>query len=198
MGKIFYLMGKSSTGKDTIYSRLMEDEALRLCPVVMYTTRPIRAGEKEGVAYHFTDEAGLNAIRESGRLIELRAYDTCMGVWYYFTADDGQINLEENDYLIIGTLESYNKSKVYFGTEHLVPIYVELEDGERLQRALDRERLQEPPKYDELCRRFLADSEDFAEEKIKEAGIDRRFENNDLETCLQEIRAYVNSQTKRG
>lgn len=191
MGKIFYLMGKSCSGKDTLYRRLMEDKTLQLKPVVMYTTRPIRAGEKNGREYHFTDEKGLEQIQKSGRLIELRSYHTCLGIWHYFTADDGQINLEKNDYLIIGTLESYNKSRLYFGAEKMIPLYVELEDNIRLQRALDREQLQAQPKYDEMCRRFLADSEDFSEEKIRSSGIERRFNNNNLETCLQEIRTYI-------
>ena len=73
----------------------------------------------------------------------------------------------------------------------MLPIMVELEDGTRLQRALDRERGQECPKYEEMCRRFLADSEDFSEEKIAEAGIDRRFQNDDLHRCLDEIRLYL-------
>ena len=30
MGKIFYIMGKSSSGKDTIYNRLRTDETLEL------------------------------------------------------------------------------------------------------------------------------------------------------------------------
>ena len=39
----------------------------------------------------------------------------------------------------------------------------------------------------ELCRRFLADEADFSEEKLSEAGIVKRFQNDDLERCLQEI-----------
>lgn len=191
MGTIFYLMGKSSSGKDTIYKRLMENKELGLRPVVMYTTRPIRAGEQDGLTYHFTDEAGLAGIRESGKLVEERAYDTCLGIWYYFTADDGQIQLEQHDYLLIGTLESYHRSRAYFGAEHLVPLFVDLDDGLRLQRALDRERQQDTPQYEEMCRRFLADSGDFSEEKIAEAGIRRRFINENLDTCLAEIENYI-------
>lgn len=48
MGKIFYIMGKSSSGKDTIYSRLLEDSQLGLSRIVLYTTRPMREGEQEG------------------------------------------------------------------------------------------------------------------------------------------------------
>ena len=49
MGKIFYVMGKSSSGKDTIFRELMKDETLGLQEIVHYTPRPSRAGEKDGV-----------------------------------------------------------------------------------------------------------------------------------------------------
>ena len=90
--------------------------------------------------------------------------NTVHGIWKYFTVDDGQIDLEQGDYLLIGTLETYEKIREYYGAEHLVPIYIEVEDGERLARALERERRQAVPKYKEMCRRFLADEEDFCEE----------------------------------
>ena len=48
MGKIFCGMGKSASGKDTIYRRLMEAPGLGLERIVLYTTRPIREGEAEG------------------------------------------------------------------------------------------------------------------------------------------------------
>lgn len=94
-------------------------------------------------------------------MIEHRAYHTCHGLWRYFTVDDGQIDLDTKDYICIGTLESYESTKAYFGQDRLLPVLIELDDGARLQRALDRERKQEQPKYEEMCRRFLADSEDF-------------------------------------
>lgn len=92
---------------------------------------------------------------------------------------------------MIGTLESYEKLCGYFGQKRIVPIYVEVEDGERLSRALMRERLQEEPKYAEMCRRFLADTIDFSEVNLKRCGIDRRFQNVVLEECIQEIMLYI-------
>ena len=80
----------------------------------------------------------------------------------------------------------------YFGRDKLLPVYVEVEDGLRLKRALDREMQQNEPKYAEMCRRFLADQEDFSEEHIKAAGIERRFSNEDIEECLNEIEDYLN------
>lgn len=75
----------------------------------------------------------------------------------------------------------------------MIPVYIEVEDGERLQRALLREREQEKPKYEEMCRRFLADQEDFSEENIRKAGIKLRFANENLELCVENIIKYINS-----
>ena len=191
MGKLFYVIGKSATGKDTIFRELLEKADLGLKPLVLYTTRPMRAGEEQGVQYHFTDEAGLRKLETVGRVIELRSYDTVYGVWKYFTADTEATDLAQQDYLGIGVLESYLALRDYYGAERVVPLYIDVEDGERLQRALDRERAQQEPKYAELCRRFLADSEDFAEEKIAEAGIEKRFRNRDLKESIEEISEYI-------
>lgn len=195
MGKIFYIMGKSASGKDRIYSLLLGREELELKKMVLYTTRPIRAGEENGREYYFTDEEQLEKFRISGKLIESRSYDTVHGVWTYFTADDGQIRSDGADYLGIGTLESYQKMKEYYGADRVCPIYIQVEDGERLQRALLREKQQKNPKYAEMCRRFLADQEDFSEEKIGESGIAIRFENDDLDKCVEKIIKYIKSMT---
>lgn len=186
MGKIFYLMGKSASGKDTIYKELVK-RMPELKTVRLYTTRPIRDGETNGVEYFFVDEAFLARCRAEGRLIECRTYDTVFGPWSYFTVDDGQVNLAEGNYLMIGTLESYEKTRQYYGAGAIVPLYIYVEDGLRLERALSREREQEPPKYEELCRRFLADARDFSPENLEHAGITRQYENVDLEECLGEI-----------
>ena len=190
MGKIYYVMGKSSSGKDTIYKKLMEAHP-RFRTIVPYTTRPIREGERDGVEYFFVDGERLREMQEAGQVIEVRSYDTKCGVWTYFTADDGQISLETHDYLVIGTLVSYQALREYFGEEKMAPVYIEVEDGLRLARAVERERRQAEPKYAELCRRFLADAEDFSEENLARAGISRRFVNNDLDECLSEIEAYI-------
>lgn len=185
-------MGKSASGKDHIYRNLCEDRELSLHPLVSYTTRPMREGEVDGREYYFTDTAHLEKFRQEGRVIEERRYPTVFGDWHYFTADDGQIALSKADYIAIGTLESYRKIKDYFGREKVCPIYIEVEDGLRLMRAIKREQKQKEPAYTEICRRFLADAEDFSEEKLQQAGIAHRFLNNEaLEECAAEIRRYL-------
>ena len=191
MGKIFYIMGKSSSGKDTIYRRLLEDKELELRNIILYTTRPMRHGEQPGREYYFVKEETFREYEKLGKIIEARTYQTVYGPWIYFTADDGQIELEKKNYLGIGTLESYIHMKEYFGEENLCPLYIEVEDGERLKRAIRREELQPEPKYAEMCRRFLADEEDFSEENLKKAGIVKRFRNIDLESCVNELKNCI-------
>ncbi len=190
MGRIFYLMGKSASGKDTIYKRLLAE-----CPdlrrIILYTTRPMRAGESEGVEYHFVTAEALADFAARGKVIEQRTYQTVAGPWSYATVDDGQVALEENNYLVIGTLESYEKLRQYFGAEHVVPLYVAVEDGLRLSRALERERGQQKPNYAELCRRFLADEADFSEENLARCGIETAFANDSLEDCVAKMKEKI-------
>jgi len=185
-------MGKSSTGKDTIYKRLLQREDLKLKKVVPYTTRPIREKEVEGVEYHFVSERKRRALEAEGKIIEGRSYETIYGRWDYFTVDDGQIDLTTGDYLIIGTLEAYGMLKDYYKNSEIVPIYIEVEDGVRLERALHREQKQVQPKYEEMCRRFLADCRDFSPERLKQYGIEKSFDNSeDIEETVEAIATYI-------
>ena len=193
MGNIFYLMGKSSSGKDSLFKKIKE-RIPELKNIILYTTRPIREGEQNGVEYHFVDENKLQELEKRGCVIEQRAYQTKHGIWKYFTADDGQVDLSKYSYLVIGTLVSYQEMCKYFGKENMIPLYVEVEDGLRLSRALERERQQAAPKYAEMCRRFLADSEDFSEKNLQDAGITKRFQNLDFQKCVSEICDYIGIQ----
>lgn len=191
MGKIFYLMGKSSSGKDTLYKLLMAEKELALQPIVQYTTRPIRQGEVEGTEYYFVTQDELSRLEAEGKVIESRSYDTCYGIWTYATICDDNIDLTAHHYMMIGTLESFKKVQEYFGRENVIPIMIECDDGIRLQRALDREKSQDEPKYEEMCRRYLADSADFSPKRQREAGIDKVFQNEELEQCCTKIKAYI-------
>lgn len=189
MGKIFCLMGKSSTGKDTIFS-ILKNGTTTLRPIVLYTTRPMRNNEENGREYYFINEERLVEYQECNKVIEQRVYQTVNGPWYYATIDDGQFELEDN-YIMIVTLEAYINLVRYFGEEKVIPIYVQVEDGKRLERAIQRERQQDTPNYEELCRRFLADSRDFSNENLQKANINKCYDNNDLDECVKEIEREI-------
>lgn len=192
LGKIFCLMGKSNSGKDTIFKELLKDHNLKLQPLIPYTTRPIRKNESEGLEYHFIDEQILHRYRKDGKIIERRDYNTFNGIWSYCTIDDGQIILDEgNFYLLIATLEAFQSLRKFFGERKVIPLYIDVADEIRLERALYREKQQANPNYEELCRRFLADSRDFSIEKLKACGIGTHFVNNSLEKCIRSIKEYI-------
>lgn len=185
---IYYIFGKSASGKDTIFKRLqgMHPEWKTVIP---YTTRPIREGEIEGVEYHFVDRACIDAYEKSGKIIEKRVYQTEYGPWIYATVDDGQIVTSGNeaDYLMIGVLSSYLSIRAYYGKDKVKPIYIEVPDEIRLERARQREARENNPRVDEMMRRFAADQKDFSEDKLAAAEITKRYINIDLEACIDEI-----------
>lgn len=203
MKRIFYIIGKSSTGKDTILSALLQDPALQLTEIVQYTTRPIRDGEEEGREYHFITMEESLRLRDAGKIVEERVYETVHGPWKYMFVDDGQIEKAKGDLAAVGTVESYCRVRDYFGKDRVLPIYIYVETGERLQRALNRERTHENPKYAEMCRRFLADEQDFSDEKLREAGLLddagrllNGFENISLPETIREVKEFVAGSRK--
>ena len=187
MGRIYYLLGKSATGKDTLYKEILKRRP-KLRTVTMYTTRPIREGETDGVEYFFTGREELERQLASGKVIESRTYQTIAGPWTYYTVDDGQFNVADDEScLMIGTLESYEKMCTYFEAGKMGPVYIEVPDGIRLLRAVKREENQKKPNYREVCRRYLADEKDFSEENLERLGITKRYQNTDMEICVEEI-----------
>ena len=187
MGRIYYLLGKSATGKDTLYKEILKRRP-KLRTVTMYTTRPIREGETDGVEYFFTGREELERQLASGKVIESRTYQTIAGPWTYYTVDDGQFDVADDEScLMIGTLESYEKMCTYFESGKMVPVYIEVPDGIRLLRAVKREENQKRPNYREVCRRYLADEKDFSEENLERLGVTKRYQNTDMEICVEEI-----------
>ena len=191
---LIYIMGKSSSGKDTIYRILKEK--LNVSTYVMYTTRPIRENEINGVNYYFISQDEMSQYLIGGKrdkLIEERTYQTVHVPWTYSTILDKQFETTK-DILMLGTLESYIQVKKRFEKNDnisILPVYIEVPDNIRLKRAIEREELEKEPKYEEVCRRFLADSKDFSEKNLEKAEIKKRFKNIELSACVNQIEEYI-------
>ena len=136
-----------------------------LKPITLLTTRPPRQGEVNGREYYFISQNQMDDLDRNNKLVERRDYETIAGIWSYATGAN-EFNLEQFSYLVAGTWVMYQKYLNYFGPEVLVPCYFELDDGTRLERALRREKETETRNYLEMCRRYLADAQDFTQEKI--------------------------------
>jgi len=193
MANLFYIMGKSSTGKDTIYKRIKQEIDIK--EYVLYTTRPMRDGEKEGVDYYYVSNEQMQNLKMQGKVIESRTYQTVKGPWTYATIADKQLE-QRGDILTIGTLESYRMMREYFKTREdieLLPIYIKIDEQERRKRAIKREETQKEPNYAEVERRLNADNIDFSEENLELCGITQKetFENYDLDKCVKEILEYM-------
>lgn len=186
-GEIFCLMGKSASGKDTVYKELLKVAHIK--PVVSYTTRPMRDGEVDGKEYFFITEKQL--IEMQDKLIEKRDYYTTKGHWVYATVDDGQFD-KSSDMLLITAPDQFKAIQKYFGKDRVKQIYVTIDDGVRLQRSLCREMAQTNPNYSEMCRRFLADEQDF-----KNVDKTMSFENDDLYKCIANIISKTNIKLKK-
>lgn len=193
MGKIFYVMGKSATGKDTIFNKIIEtmdnESDINLKKIPIYTTRPPRIGEIEGIHYHFVDDQKCEKLLDEGKVIELRTYNRIQDTVKYFTVKDENINIATGNYIGLGTIDSFLQIKKYFNGKNVVPIYIEVEDEQRILRAIKRESEQnnKNKNFQEVCRRYIADENDFNIDKIKDAQISKSYINDDIVRCVDEI-----------
>ena len=68
-GKLFVITAPSGAGKTSLIDAVMRDDpSLKIS--VSYTTRKPRPGEKDGVDYHFVDDAAFLKMRERGEFLE--------------------------------------------------------------------------------------------------------------------------------
>ena len=192
--KIIYIMGKSGSGKNTVYNELIKKlNSDKFKPIIMNTTRPMREGEVNGVDYNFTTAKEYLDYKDTDSILEERIYETIKGKWVYFTLKNS-INLAHCNYIGIGTLQSYKSLVKCYSKENVIPIYIQVpDDGDRLLRSIIRERENERPNYSEVCRRFIADENDFSNEKL--FYIDPyRVINRDVESCVSKILDLIDQE----
>jgi guanylate kinase len=194
MGKIVCIIGKSAVGKDRIYKELKEIFKDKLKTIIPYTTRPQRENEIDGFTYNFIDNEKMCELERDEKIIEKRLYKTIEGLWTYATIDDGTIDLENNSYIYIATIESLYSMRRKFGYNNIIPIYIECDDCVRIQRAIDREHSSHA--YSEMCRRWLQDEQDFSDEIIKDANVNIFYNNidNDINALIVGIFRLITSQ----
>ena len=191
MSRIFCIVGKSSSGKDTLYRGILA-QSPELIPVVPYTTRPRRVTERDGVDYWFVTDAQLEQLEREGRVIEKRCYQTIQGPWNYFTVRFEPD--ERRDRIMITTLEGAKALMAHYGADAVHVVYLQADDKTLLLRYIERETLQEKPDFAEVCRRFLTDRADFAEEKLSVfPNLYRIDANQSPEACLKSWERIYNT-----
>ncbi len=198
MKNVYYIIGKSGTGKNTIYEQLREKYP-QFTPMVQYTTRPKREGEEEGKEYHFVSKSGFAFLVHAGTTITSRSYNTKQGIWRYATVDPEKFTNAtlEDSCIAIGSLSFFKEVRDYYGADKVIPIYLEVEENLRFERLVAREQSQKNCDYRELCRRYESDCMAFTEKRLKQAGISRVFKNTELSKCVEEICQMIDEIEKK-
>ena len=182
MRKIFAIMGKASTGKDTLTKML--SEMLELPIALSFTTRPKRVGEKQGVEYNFISDSDFWDLHGCDLLAEYTSYEVASGeTWYYGLTKE---ELEKAEYvLVIVNPEGFRQLTEIYG-DKVCSILIDAPADVRIKRYLDRDIVTEE-KAEECCRRFLADNKDF-----KDISTNHHITNvGDLKSVYKKLESMV-------
>lgn len=201
MKYIFILIGESGSGKDTIYNILLdkfnESYDLDLVPIVRYTTRDIRPGEVNHKTYHFITK---NDIEDLTKIIQQTKYNE----WDYITTEDcidlnktpiTTASLDDCREIMFYYNEWYNNTPAVVNSikekVKVQPIYIQTSDKNKLLRSITRV----DDHYEEICRRFLSDKEQYNDFSLKDIGITgvTTFSNDfeDPIVCATQVAMYI-------
>ena len=151
-GHLVVISGPSGVGKSTVIAEVMHQRD-NLVFSVSYTTRAPRAGEEDGVNYHFVDKAAVERMIRDGELLEYTQYAGN----YYGTA-----------------LADIQK----FASQGLdVLLDIEVEGASNVKRKVDNAVLifVAPPSFEELSRRLhgrRTENEEVVRARLEKAQVE--------------------------
>lgn len=177
--KILAIYGMSAAGKDTFLNHLSNNFDLN--KILLTTSRPPREKEIDGVDYLFKKKKDI--LRDDNFLWPID-YNN----WIYAIAKESI----KNDKINVGIFNLYWMKKLFEDNdEHFdsMAIEVSASDKDRLMRSLRREK---NPNCDEICRRFLADKQDFNDVEFNCAKKEyiEKHPNKIYELPLQRLNFY--------
>jgi guanylate kinase len=180
----FVVSAPSGTGKTTVCRALVaSDPDLRFS--VSHTTRPPRAGELDGVDYHFVDRARFAELIAEGAFLEHAEY---AGNWYGTSWQAIDVPLAQ-------------------GVDLLLEIEVQGADQVRARRADARLVFLLPPSLEALEQRLRGRGQDapevvrerleLARRELRAAGrFDYVIVNDELERCTAALREVIQAERR--
>lgn len=181
-GDLFIVSSPSGAGKTTLIRRVLEDPRIggTLHFSVSHTTRPPRTGERDGVEYHFVDEAGFRAIEEGGGFLE---WAIVHGNLYGTSRAEVEPRLERGLDVLLD-IDVQGARQVRSHVPEAVKVIVFPPSREVLEARL-KARASDAP---EVVRRRLA----AARKEMEEWGeFDYAIINEDLEAAVDELRSIL-------
>lgn len=210
-GLMFILSSPSGAGKTTIARRILaEDDEISLS--VSYTTRPIRPGEEDGRDYFFVDRQEFDRKVEAGEFIE---WAEVFGHFYGTPKAEIKAGLKAGrDYLFDidwqGTQQLYQRMEVDVVRVFLLPPSIQELERRLRSRGTDSEEV--------IASRMAKARSEISHSLPEESGMPRdetarlahaRFEishwdgydfvviNDDMDRCLEKVRAILRSERMR-
>ena len=184
---MIFVIGKTCSGKDTIVNELIKKYGYK--KLISYTTRPMRANEKQDIDYHFIKKDEFLDKVENDFFVEYKKFDTAQGEWWYGSAKEDYLNSEQNTIKIIepnglqDILYKIKKNKL-----NITPICIYIYAN---NKTIKKRLMQRGDDKKEAERRLTQDNKDFS--KIQ-CIANRIFYNNgdkSLDDVVDEIHDYI-------
>ncbi|WP_127717963.1 guanylate kinase [Halobacteriovorax sp. HLS] len=182
IGKIIVIVAPSGTGKSTLIKKI-KDSVTSLVESVSYTTRPIRPGEVDGVAYNFIDKDTFLKMKENGEFLEwAEVHSNFYGTSKKFVESE----LEQGKHLLFDLdVQGTDSFKAYF-KDKAQAIFIAPPSIEVLESRL-RGRGTESTGIINLR---LSNAK---KEVLRKDDYDYCVKNEDLETAFNELKTIINN-----
>lgn len=162
--KVLALFGKSGAGKDTIQKWLVRTQDMH--GIVPCTTRPPRENEKDGQDYFFMSKEDFGIKYAMGDFLETTEFNN----WKYGTL----ISSLRKNKINVGVFNIQGIEQLLYDDRiEVLPVFIFCRPKTRLLRCLNRENHVD---CNEVCRRFLADNEDFKKIPFSYATYENSFD----------------------
>lgn len=179
--KLFLLVGKSASGKDTLMNMLLSDFK-EMKPLVSHTTRPMRTGEKDGETYHFVDDTTFEEMLDNGEFLETTSYTIeSENKIYKYGLSKKEVMDTPYAMTIVNPYGLNNLLANKFIKDNIVSILITRNDKDRILAYINRD---ENVNIKEMIDRYKRDEEDF-----ENVMTDYILENNDA-ICNSYIKLY--------
>lgn len=179
--KLFLLVGKSASGKDTLMNMLLSDFK-EMKPLVSHTTRPMRTGEKDGETYHFVDDLTFEEMLDNGEFLETTSYTIeSENKIYRYGLSKKEVMDTPYAMTIVNPYGLNNLLANKFIKDNIVSILITRNDKDRILAYINRDK---NVNIKEMIDRYKRDEEDF-----ENVMTDYIIENDDA-ICNSYVKLY--------